>query len=68
MDRVKENWLESEGQFQIKSIAQHYGVYEHLFGYAYFLPRIPLDIKVKIVVTFIALGTPDENVSFVLGK
>lgn len=47
-DRVKEDWLESEGQFQIRKIAQHYGIYEHLFGYAYFLPRITLDIKVKM--------------------
>lgn len=46
-DKVKEDWLESDGQFQIKSIAQHYGIYEHLFGYAYFIPRITLDIKVK---------------------
>lgn len=46
-DRVKEDWLEAEGQFQIKSIAQHYGIYEHLFGYAYFLPRVKLDIKVR---------------------
>lgn len=46
VDRVKADWLEAEGQFQLKNIAQHYGVYEHLFGYAYFIPRIELDIKV----------------------
>lgn len=46
-EQVKNDWLESEGQFQIKTIAQFYGVYEHLFGLAYFLPRIQLDIKVK---------------------
>lgn len=51
-DAVKESWLESEGQFQIKSIAQHYGIYEHLFGYAYFVPRIRLDIKVKSLYHF----------------
>lgn len=45
-DQVKADWLESEGQFQIKSIADHYGIYQHLFGYAYFIPRITLDIKV----------------------
>lgn len=44
--RVKEDWLEADGQFQIRSIAQHYGIYEHLFGYAFFLPRVNLDIKV----------------------
>lgn len=46
-EQVKNDWLESEGQFQIKTIAQFYGVFEHLFGLAYFLPRIQLDIKVK---------------------
>lgn len=46
-DQVKKDWLEAEGQFQIKSIAQFYGIYEHLFGYAYFVPRIQLDIKVN---------------------
>lgn len=46
-DKIKEEWLENEGQFQIKKIASHYGIYEHLFGYAYFLPRINLDIKVN---------------------
>lgn len=46
-EQVKNDWLESEGQFQIKTIAQFYGVYEHLFGFAYFLPRIQLDIKVN---------------------
>lgn len=45
-DRVKADWLEAEGQFQVKRIADHYGIYEHLFGYAFFIPRITLDIKV----------------------
>lgn len=46
-EQVKKDWLESEGQFQVRKIAEHYGIYEHLFGFAYFLPRITLDIKVK---------------------
>lgn len=54
-NRVKEDWLETEGQFQIKNIAQHYGIYEHLFGFAYFIPRITLDIKVKFTHVFKAL-------------
>lgn len=44
---MKKDWLEAEGQFQVKKIAEHYGIYEHLFGFAYFLPRITLDIKVR---------------------
>lgn len=45
-DEVRKEWIEQEGQFQIKSIASHYGIYEHLFGYAYFVPRVHLDIRV----------------------
>lgn len=48
-EQVKRDWLESEGQFQVRKIAEHYGIYEHLFGFAYFLPRITLDIKVNSV-------------------
>lgn len=46
-EQVKQDWLENEGQFQLRKIAAHYGIYEHLFGYAYFLPRVKLDIKVN---------------------
>lgn len=49
LDRVKEEWLKTSGQTQIKDIATHYGVYEHLFGYGFFMPRIPLNINVKTV-------------------
>lgn len=51
-EQVKKDWLEMEGQFQVKKIAEHYGIYEHLFGLAYFLPRITLDIKVNIFSPF----------------
>lgn len=46
VDEVYADWLKAEGQGQIKTIATHYGIYEHLFGYAFFLPRVQLDIKV----------------------
>lgn len=49
LDSIREEWLKSNGQSQIKEIAKHYGIYEHLFGYAHFTPRIPLDIKVNIL-------------------
>jgi len=45
LQEVSKDWLkEGRGQEQIKSIAQHYGVFEHLFGDAYFYPRVPLNI------------------------
>lgn len=47
MDLAQKEWIETNGQTQIKNIAQHYGIYEHLFGRAHFLPRIPLNIKVS---------------------
>lgn len=47
LDDVRKEWVSSTGQLHIKNIAEHYGVYEHLFGYAYFYPRIPLNIKVS---------------------
>lgn len=47
LKEVKEEWFKTAGPFQIQRIAEHYGVYEHLFGDAYFLPRVGLDIKYK---------------------
>lgn len=42
---MKRDWLTTSGQFHIRDVAHHYGVYQHLFGDAYFVPRVPLDIK-----------------------
>lgn len=47
VDRIREEWLQTNGQSQIKEIAKHYGIYEHLYGYAHFTPRIPLNIEVN---------------------
>lgn len=44
---MKEEWLKTNGQNHIKTIATHYGIYEHLFGYAYFTPRVVLNIQVS---------------------
>lgn len=48
VEQVQKEWIETNGQVQIKSIAQHYGIYQHLFGRAHFLPRIPLNIKYQV--------------------
>lgn len=42
---VKTEWLATAGPYQIKKIADHYGIYEHLFGDAYFIPRVPLTVS-----------------------
>lgn len=52
LDDVKEEWHKTAGPFHIKKIAQHYGVFEHLFGeYARFTPRVKLDIKVSFKIS-----------------
>ncbi|XP_058061900.1 large ribosomal subunit protein mL38 [Anopheles bellator] len=44
IDQVREEWLQTSGPFHIRRIAEHYGVFEHLFGTAYFVPRVELRI------------------------
>lgn len=49
LEETKQEWLRTAGPFHIRSIAEHYGIFEHLFGkHAYFTPRINLDIKFKL--------------------
>lgn len=49
MDEVKKEWLNTAGPLHIRKIAEHYGVYEHLFGpHAYFVPRVALNIKFSL--------------------
>lgn len=42
---MEKDWLETSGPHQIRIIAEHFKIYEHLFGSAYFVPRVALDIK-----------------------
>lgn len=44
LDRVQDAWSKSSGPFQIKRLADHYGVFTDLFHMAYFLPQVPLHI------------------------
>lgn len=49
IDEVKTDWFKTGGPFHIRKIADHYGIFDHLFGkYAYFVPRVFLDIKVNV--------------------
>ncbi|CAH1119559.1 unnamed protein product [Phaedon cochleariae] len=45
MEDVDKEWITTAGPLQIKGIAEHYGVFEHLFGDAYFYPRVPVNIS-----------------------
>lgn len=44
LNEAKKDWLQTAGPYQIKKIADHYGVFEHLFGDAYFTPHTALNI------------------------
>ncbi|KAF7988562.1 hypothetical protein HCN44_001135 [Aphidius gifuensis] len=45
---LKKDWQQTSGPNHIKQIADHYGVYDDLFGDAYFYPTVPLDIHYDI--------------------
>lgn len=45
LEKVRQVSKHTSGQNKIKIIADHYGVFDHLFGDAYFYPRVPLDIN-----------------------
>lgn len=45
LEDVRNEWLSTGGPYQIRKIANHYGVYQSLFGdFADFVPRVPLHI------------------------
>lgn len=48
LEQTKNDWQKTCGPYHIRDIANHYGVYEHLYGYAYFVPRIPMKILYNI--------------------
>ena len=45
LDSIHEEWVKTSGPFQIKNIAEHYNIFEDLFGEAYFVPRVALKIQ-----------------------
>lgn len=48
LETVKEVWQEASGPFHIRTIADHYGIFQDTFGDAYFFPVVPLEIVYKI--------------------
>lgn len=43
---VRRDWLKTSGPFHVQRLAEHYGIYEHLFGAsAYFVPRVNLKVS-----------------------
>ncbi len=47
LDDSYDEWQRTSGPKFVKRIAEHYGVFEHLFGDAYFYPVTPLRISFK---------------------
>ncbi|XP_049829664.1 39S ribosomal protein L38, mitochondrial [Schistocerca gregaria] len=47
LNEVKEIWKRESAASQIKSVADHYGIYDDLFGDAYFFPSVMLDVHYK---------------------
>lgn len=45
LKQVKNDWLKTSGPFHVSRLAEHYGVFEHLFGAAYFIPRVELNVS-----------------------
>ncbi|ALC49614.1 mRpL38 [Drosophila busckii] len=48
LDKVQQTYQQTTGQHDLRLMADHYGVFEHLFGSAYFVPRVPLSINYEV--------------------
>lgn len=48
LEEVKKFWLEISSSYDIHKIATHYGIFQDLFGDAFFLPVVPLEISYNI--------------------
>ncbi|XP_073949255.1 large ribosomal subunit protein mL38-like [Choristoneura fumiferana] len=44
LDEVRNEWLNTLGPHHKKQVAEHYGIFEHLYGEGYFVPFKNLDI------------------------
>lgn len=48
LDNVYEEYKNTTGKYALKKIADHYNVFKDLFGDAYFVPRVALEIKYEV--------------------
>jgi large subunit ribosomal protein L38 len=48
LTEVRKDWLKSVGPYHKKDIADHYGLFEHLYGEGYFVPFTHLDISYNL--------------------
>lgn len=45
LQTVREDWMRTDASFHVHRIAKHYGVYDDLYGDAYFMPTVPLNVS-----------------------
>ncbi|XP_017484222.1 PREDICTED: 39S ribosomal protein L38, mitochondrial [Rhagoletis zephyria] len=45
LDEVQSEYRATNGQYDLRVIADHYGIFDDLFGLAYFVPRVVLNVK-----------------------
>ncbi|KAH8280781.1 hypothetical protein KR054_012380 [Drosophila jambulina] len=45
LEKVQEVYVRTTGHHDLRLMADHYGIFEHLYGSAYFVPRVPLSIN-----------------------
>jgi len=45
LDEIFNDWSKTNAPLHIKKLAEYYGIFEHLFGDAYFTPYIQMDIN-----------------------
>lgn len=48
LSEVQNDYAKTTRGYDLRIIADHYGVFEDLFGAAYFVPRVDLNIQVHI--------------------
>ncbi|KAH8367680.1 hypothetical protein KR084_001457 [Drosophila pseudotakahashii] len=48
LEQVQRTYVKTTGQHDLRLLADHYGIFEHLFGSAYFVPRVPLNIAYQL--------------------
>lgn len=44
LDETKKDWLQTCGPNQKKQVADHYAIFEHLYGEGYFIPYLNLEV------------------------
>ena len=42
---IHKEWLKTSGPFQLKVLAEHFNIFSDLFGEAYFVPRVALNVN-----------------------